>query len=128
MSDFKTLLAVVDIMNKQIFSINEKDSILSCAKKMASEDVNSLLVTDGNDTLKGIVTEQDIVRRAVSKELDLSSDSVSSIMISDPLKINHDESIFEARNLMKNKNVNHMIVVKEEKPVGILTAANVMGS
>ncbi len=48
-------------------------------------------------------------------------------MSPNPVKINHDESIFEARNMMKNKELHHPIVVKEDKPVGILTSDNVMG-
>ncbi|MEE8484602.1 MAG: CBS domain-containing protein, partial [Nitrospinota bacterium] len=69
----------------------------------------------------------DIVRRAVAKGMDLDSETVVKIMSPNPVKINHDESIFEARNMMKNKEVQHLIVVKEDKPVGILTSDNVMG-
>ncbi|GMT42644.1 MAG: hypothetical protein IEMM0002_1055 [bacterium] len=128
MSEFKTLLAVCDLMNKKLVSIKESESIEISASRMTAEDVSSLLVLTDDGRVAGIVTEQDIVRRGVAAGLDITQTAVSQIMTGDPVHIESDQSIFEARSMMTGKKLNHLVVVKEKKPVGILTAANVLGS
>jgi len=128
MSEAKTLLAVGDISNKKIVSILDNESIKAGAAKMEVENTSSLLVLNGDNHIVGIVTEQDIVRRGVATGMNTETTYISKVMSGNPVKINHDRSIFEARNLMTTKSLNHLVVVNGELPVGILTAANILGS
>lgn len=128
MSGFNTLLAVGDIASKKVVSILDDESIKAGAAKMEAEDASSLLVVNKAGDIVGIVTEQDIVRRGVAVGMNTETAEVSKVMSGDPVKINHDQSIFEARNLMTTKKLNHLVVVNGELPVGILTAANILGS
>ncbi len=128
MSDFKTLLAVGDMVTSGVVSISGDESVKSGAVKMASENASSLLVVDQSGKLVGIVTERDVVYRAVAADLDVQSSKISQIMTQNPVSISHDESIFEARNLMVSKKLNHLIVVKEGIPLGVLTSQAVLGS
>ena len=128
MSDFKTLLAVGDIMSKNIITLSEDESIQVVAARMAAKNVSSLLLTNGKKSLVGIVTEQDIVRRAVAAGLDVTTNPISMIMTMELVQIPHDESIFEARNLMTGQNLAHLIVTRDGKPAGIVTAANILGT
>lgn len=128
MSEAKTLLAVGDIANKKIVSILDNEPIKVGAAKMEAEDTSSLLVLNSGNQIVGIVTEQDIVRRGVAVGMNTETASIAEVMSGDPVKIDHEQSIFEARNLMTSKNLNHLVVVNGELPVGILTAANILGS
>jgi CBS domain-containing protein len=60
--------------------------------------------------------------------MDVKTSGVKAIMTADPVKIPADDSIFEAKKLMLDHKVNHLIVVKDDKPVGILTSQTIMGS
>ena len=126
MSDFKTLLAVGDLASRKMSTVSATESVREGARKMAAEKTGSLLVVDAGGKLVGIVTEQDMVCRVVAADLD-ASPPVREIMTPDPLKISHDESIFEAKKMMLERNVHHLIVVKDDKPLGILTSQSVMG-
>ena len=128
MSDFKTLLAVGDIMSKDITSLSENESIQVVAARMAAKNISSLLLTNDENSLVGIVTEQDIVRRAVAAGLDVTTNPISMIMTKEMVQIPHDESIFEARNLMTGKSLAHLVVTRDGKPAGIVTAANILGT
>ncbi|MBI3793408.1 MAG: CBS domain-containing protein [Nitrospinae bacterium] len=128
MSDFKTLLAVGDLASPKMSTISGTDKIANAAKRMLQENASSLLVLEADGKLVGIVTEQDIVYRAVAKDVDLNKMDVTHIMTPNPVKIAADESIFEAKKLMLDNKVNHLIVVNDGKPVGILTSQTIMGS
>lgn len=128
MSDFKTLLAVGDMVQPGVVTIDAAQSVKSGAVTMTEKNSTSLLVIDATGKLIGIVTESDIVRRAVGKGLDVSAATIRDIMSPDPVSINHDESIFEARNTMTAKKLGHLIVVKDGKPLGVLTSQAVLGA
>ena len=127
MAEFKTLLAVGDIMNKDIVSISEQESVQVAAAQMAAKNIGSLLLLDDKNELSGIVTEQDIVRRAVATGMDITSNPISMVMSKEIVKIADDESVFEARNLMKENKLSHLVVVKDDKPAGILTTSQILG-
>ncbi len=127
MAEFKTLLAVGDIMNKNIVSIIDSDTVQVAAAQMAAKNIGSLLLVDDKDQLSGIVTEQDIVRRAVATGMDITNNPISMVMSKEIVKIADDESVFEARNLMKEKNLSHLVVIKDDKPAGILTTSQILG-
>jgi CBS domain-containing protein len=126
MSDFKTLLAVGDLVSPKVSTVSITDTVRAGARKMSAEKTSSLLVVNGGGKLVGIVTEEDIVYRAVAGNFDLNA-PVTGIMTPGPLQIAHDESIFEAKKMMLAHKVNHLIVVKDGKPMGILTSQSVMG-
>jgi len=127
MSEFKTLLAVGDIMNKEIVSLSDSETVQAAAVQMAAKNISSLLLVNGKNEPSGILTEQDIVRRAVATGMDITNNPISMVMSKEIVRIAAGESVFEARNLMKEKNLNHLVVVKDEKPVGILTTSHILG-
>jgi len=127
MGEFKTLLAVGDIMNKEIVSLADSETVQVAAAQMAAKNISSLLLVNGKAEPSGIVTEQDIVRRAVATGMDITNNPISMVMSKEIVQIAADESVFEARNIMKGKNLNHLVVVKDEKPVGILTTSHILG-
>ncbi len=53
---------VGDVMSDRPLSISTDVSLPEAAKKLAAKNVNSLLVTDADDKLMGIVTRGDVVR------------------------------------------------------------------
>ena len=67
------------IMKKQLKTVGPSVSIVSAAKKMKAAKVGSLFVKKGKK-LVGIVTDTDIVRRAVSTNKSLGKLTVEKIM------------------------------------------------
>lgn len=128
MVEFKTLLAVGDIADKHIVTITEDKTVRDAATKMQDENASSLLVLSDSGSVTGIITEQDIVRRGVAAAIDLEKSPVTEIMTGNPIVIDSSESIFEAKKIMSGQEVHHLIVVKDDKPIGILTAKNVLGT
>ena len=126
MAEFKTLLAVGDMADKNVVTINETDSVKKSAAKMKSKKTGSLLVIGKSGKVSGIVTEQDIVRRGVASGKDLENTAIVKIMTKNPIVIDHSESIFEAKKIMAEKKIMHLIVIKDDKPVGIFTAGGVL--
>jgi len=113
---------VKDLMTKDVLTIDTDKTVIEAAALMSQNDVGDLVVME-NNTPVGIVTERDFVRRvlAVAKS---TNTRVSEVM-STPLKVIDPEApIKEAARRMVNKGIRRLVVIKDNKLVGIITATD----
>ena len=99
--------------------------ISQCAEIMRDSKVGGLLVKDKNK-IKGICTEQDIVRRLIAEKKDAQKTKVEDIMITNMKRISPEKDIFEAIVMMRDHNIRHIPVIDNEKFVGLLTMKDVL--
>ena len=59
-----------DIMSDDCTCIGENDSVLDAAKRLAELDVGSVPICGEDDRLKGMLTDRDIVVKALAQERD----------------------------------------------------------
>ena len=113
---------VKDLMTKNVVTVDANKTVVEAAVLMSEKDIGDLVVIDGN-TPVGIITERDFVRRVLAEGKSVDS-KVSEIM-SHPLKvIDPDAPIKEAARRMVNKRIRRLPVIKDNKLVGIITAAD----
>ena len=113
---------VKDLMTKDVLTIDVSKTVIEAAALMSQNDVGDLVVME-NNTPVGIVTERDFVRRvlAVGKS---TSTKVSEVM-STPLRVIDPEApIKEAARRMVHKGIRRLVVIKDNKLVGIITATD----
>lgn len=115
---------VEEAMTKNPITVNSNISISECAKIMEENKVGSLIVKDGN--LLGIITEEDIVRKVVSKKLNSDSITAKNIMVSNLFTISGKEDIYDALILMRDRKINHLPVVQNGELIGFLTVKDIL--
>jgi CBS domain-containing protein len=113
---------VKDIMTKDVVSICVSDSVFEAAELMGASQVGCLVVMDGEVPI-GIVTERDMVRRVLAKRLPLET-KVLEIMSKSLVTVDPDASLKEAARLMSTNKIRRLPVVKQNKLVGIVVAAD----
>ena len=116
---------VHEVMTDRPRCVTPETPISEAAQLMESEDVGSLPVLDG-DQLAGVVTDRDIVVRAIAKGKDPRGMPVREISTRDPVTVRADEDLSEALKLMASYQVRRLPVVDEEnRLVGVLAQADV---
>lgn len=91
---------------------------------MRENDVGSIPVVDGNQ-LVGILTDRDIVARAVADNADLRTTTVGDVASRDVFTVGPEDDLDEARRLMADQQVRRLPVVEDGHLVGILAQADV---
>jgi CBS domain-containing protein len=91
---------------------------------MGTHEVGSLLVVSGGELL-GIVTDRDIVIRAVSTGESLRT-HVSAVMSESPTVIQGSADIFEAFKLLRDAGVRRLPVLEDDDIAGILTVDDLL--
>jgi CBS domain-containing protein len=91
---------------------------------MAHHDVGCLLVVSGGDLL-GIVTDRDIVLRAVSTGQSLHA-HVATVMSEHPTVIQGSADLFEAIKALRDAGVRRLPVLEDTEIAGIITVDDLM--
>jgi CBS domain-containing protein len=116
---------VQDVMTGRPRAVSPDTPISEAAQLMESEDVGSLPVLEG-DQLAGVVTDRDIVVRAIAKGKDPRGMPVREVSSRDVVTVRADEDLSEALRLMASNQVRRLPVVDEDnRLVGVLSQADV---
>jgi CBS domain-containing protein len=111
---------VDQVMTHDPRTISKDDTLLDAARQMKDGDVGAVLVEDSGK-LAGIVTDRDIVVRAVADGRDPASVRAAEIASGSVHTVTPDQPLEEAIRLMRDKDVRRAPVVQGGRPVGILS-------
>lgn len=121
----KSDYVVAEFMSRKVVTVPSSATIEECAKVMAGKKVSSAIVKE-KEAIAGIVTENDIARRAVAMGLDTKTAAVRRIMTSNVVTIAPEASIYDAIVQLGQARIKHLPVVKKGKLVGIITAMDIL--
>jgi CBS domain-containing protein len=118
-------LRASEIMTKSVRTATREMSLREVAAMMREGDMGAVPVVD-NGQLIGIVTDRDIVVRAVA-ESKTADTPVGEIMTAELFTVAPDDFVFEAIRLMGDKQIRRIPVVDADgKLVGIIAMADVV--
>lgn len=120
----KTGFRVHDCMTTKPVVVKPSTTIQEIAAVMDKNHVGSILVEENGEVL-GIVSEQDIVRKAVSKKMDPAT-KVSEIMEKKLITIDPSKDIYEAITIMRDYNIRHLPVMDNEVLTGLITSKDIL--
>lgn len=121
----KTGYIVADAMTREPVTISANKTLRDAAKLMAKEHVGALLIKE-EDKILGIISEQDIVRKAVAALGNPSKRKIKEIMAGNLITTTPDEDIFEALRIMRDYNIRHLPVMSQGKFVGLVTMKDIL--
>src|SRR3954447_15290992 len=114
------MATVADLMTKDVLTVEPSDTIGEAAEKMHDANVGAVVVVEDMVRIVGIVTERDLMR-AVAQRARAAEARVRQWMTADPLTIDPETSIEEAAKIMFDNNFRHLPVVKDGRPLGIVS-------
>ncbi len=113
-------MKIKDCMCNNICYCKPDATIRDVAKTMNNKHIGCMPVCDNSNKLVGIITDRDIVLRAVA--CDKGSDTkVSEIMTINTISCESESELMEASRLMKDEQIRRIPVTDNGKLVGILS-------
>lgn len=115
-------MLVKDIMTRDVQCGRPGMTIQEAAQKMKDLDVGPLPICGDDDRLSGIITDRDIVIRAVAEGKDPRTTQVRDILTPDIVYCFEDQDVGEAARIMEARQVRRLVVFDHEKRLtGILS-------
>jgi CBS domain-containing protein len=111
---------VEEIMTRDPRTVNADDPIVDAARQMREGDIGDVIVLkDGQ--VEGIVTDRDIVVRAVADARDAESTRVGDVCTTGLEAIQPSASVDDALRKMRESDIRRLPVVEGGRPVGIVS-------
>ncbi|TMW67661.1 hypothetical protein Poli38472_011281 [Pythium oligandrum] len=105
------LRPVSQLRPRPVTRINEYITVAEAARQMRKSRVEAVVITTDEGELRGILTDTDITRRVLAKEIDPDTCSVSSVMTSNPSCVQTEDPAIEAITKMLEGRFKHLPVV-----------------
>jgi len=112
--------AIREVMTAEPASVDAHASAVEAARRMREVDTGAILVTDEGQ-LKGLLTDRDIVVRAIADGRDPSQVEVQEICSADIEAVRPDDDVDRVVQLTRERHVRRMPVVEGDRPVGIVS-------
>ena len=117
-------MLVKEIMTKKVVTINSNATVFEACIKYRDEKVGCLVVVE-NEFCIGIVTERNLIERALCKHKDPDKTKISEIMSSDVKTIYTLDKVETALEVMRKHKIKKLPVVSDDKIVGIITVTDI---
>ena len=121
-------MQVRDLMNPSVVSITPEESAALAARLLSRHDLGALPVCGEDGSLRGIVTDRDIVLRCVAAEEDPAQTPVRDIMTRSCVSVAPGDDCREATRLMARHQVRRLPVVEGGKLVGVISLSDLARS
>jgi len=119
------MMPLAVLMNRTICAIEPDKTIKEAAQVMARDHVGALLVKKGGDYV-GILSETDVVRRALAQGLGPETCTVSQVMSAPLITIDVEQSITHANEIMSAHKIRHLVVTERGEVVGIISVRDLV--
>ena len=119
------MVTVRDLMKTELASVGSGTTVKEVARIMKTRKIGSVFVEQDRRII-GIVTEPDIVRKAVSNGRELDHVRVEEIMSSPVIGIDKGRPVTEAAELMCQHETRHLAVLTSGSIAGVLSVRDML--
>ena len=114
-----------DVMTGGAECVGENETLVEAARKMKELDVGALPICGDDDRLKGMLTDRDIVIKALAVDKDPGSTRAGDFAEGKPVTIGADDPVEEALATMKEHQVRRLPVIDGHDLIGIVSQADI---
>lgn len=118
------VIIVKDVMSSPVLTVDLDKTTKNAADILRRRRRGSLIVTKNGKPV-GIITDTDLIKNVVAKNLLPSKVKVKSIMSKPLVVISADSSILDATRKMKRNNIKRLPVMENKKLVGIVSLSDI---
>ena len=120
---------VTEMMEHNLVILEDSVSINEAARAMEENGVTSIMVRDSeNGTVTGIVTERDIIYRAVAKSLGMYKVKIKKIMSTPLITVDNHTPCIEAIKIMREKGLRRLPILDQGNIIGSITLMSLVGN
>ena len=109
-----------EIMTQKPVTVQATDTVVAAARSMRDGNIGDVVVVD-NGQIQGILTDRDIVVRALAEGRDPARTTVGEICSRELTTLSPNDAIGDAEKTMRSRAIRRLPVVEGGRPVGIVS-------
>src|SRR3954465_15868511 len=112
--------SIREVMTEDVVVMPTSATLAEAGREMRERDIGNVIVLE-DDTVAGILTDRDIVIRAVADDHSPGETTVGEIATRDPETLRPDDTVEDAIRIMRDKAVRRLPIVEDGRPIGIVS-------
>ncbi len=120
----KTAEDIINDKGSHVITVSPDTTLYDALKIMNENGIGAIVVEETGEYV-GIWTERNLMKDAMKDNFNLKSEKVSDYMTKELIKAGHGDSIPQLQDKFLGKRLRHLIIEKEGKNIGILSAGDV---
>ena len=120
-------MLVRDVMSSPVVTMDEDEPSNKAAASMDMNDLGAVIVENKTKKPIGIITERDIVKRVVAKNLKPDTMKAKEIMTTPLVTIEPEATISDAARRMTRLDIRRLGVIYKGNLVGIISSKDILG-
>ncbi|MBS7654956.1 CBS domain-containing protein [Candidatus Bathyarchaeota archaeon] len=122
----KIEVKVKDVMSMPAIKVSMNTPIDKVGSLMVKENVGSVIVIDDLGNPVGIITESDLVKNIISKNILPNQVKALEVMSKPLFTVNKEEELIEVAKKMKKLGIKRFPVMSEGKLVGVISSKDIL--
>jgi len=118
-------MEVGDVMSRNVAAVFPNDTLVTVAKTMSEKHISCVVVVN-NGSLVGVLTERDVLKKAVAEGKDFRRARADALMSSPVVSVAPDLSVLAASRVMEAKHIKRLPVLADRQLVGIVTQTDLV--
>ena len=123
-------MKVADILrnkDRSVATVLGTDPMSVAVHRFVESEVRSLVVMDNEQRVSGVLSVRDLLRSIESHGSGALEEPVAEAMTRDFASVTPDVLLDEAERIFLEKHIHHLPVVEDDRLVGMVTPADVLG-
>jgi CBS domain-containing protein len=120
--------AILEVKGSEVATIDKTATLGTAVADLVRHRVGALVVSPGDGSIDGIVSERDVVRCLSELHGDLLERAVSTVMSATVHLCSPDDTVDSIMNLMTVERIRHVPVVRDGLLCGIISIGDVVKS
>ncbi|MGS2722467.1 DUF294 nucleotidyltransferase-like domain-containing protein [Porticoccus sp. GXU_MW_L64] len=125
-NSFHLTQRVAELIGREPVVAQRSETVAQVAQRMTEQRVSAVMVVD-HGKLCGLITDRDLRARVLAENRSYDTEA-HRVMTHNLTTINPDSLVFEATLLMTEKDIHHVPIVDDKKPIGMITATDLVRS
>ena len=122
----RTRVLVKDVMSSPAVTAPENTPVDKTAQLMSSDRLGCIIVTSKDGKALGIITESDLVKRVLAKNIEPSKLTAKEVMSAPLITVDPDEVLTETAKRMNRLNIRRLGVMYKGNLVGIISSKDIL--
>ena len=120
-----TVGQLLERKGRLVYSVTPESSVADATKLMADKGVGTVLVLE-NGHLKGILSERDVIRRVLIKNICSMNDKVPAVMTKNVIFVKAENTLEDCMELMTHERIRHLPVMQEDEVMGVVSIGDMV--
>ena len=116
---------VLAAKGSQVHFVPPQATVYEAVEKMVQQGVGSLMVMEG-DTIAGIFTERDYLRRVALRDIRPQAVAVSDVMTTRVIYVDPERTLEDCMAIMTQERIRHLPVVVEGRLAGMISIGDLV--